>query len=426
MDFTYLIGNDTTQSITFYIYLITSVIICLTVNKNNYYWWFDAETILIFLSTAATASWLICTQEVITFYTILELQSILTYILISKYKSRKSLEATIKYFILSSSSSFFILLGFSFIYYVTGSTTFEDWIVFLSMHEKATDLMIYTLSLGFIFIASGLFFKIYAVPFHFWTIDIYGSLPYNILIYMVSIPNVVFYFLFYKFHEIFMSTPYELMMGKIIYVVIIASGFIGTIGALYQQNLKKIIAFSSVANVSYLLCIIHICNPMVMRQELFNYLFFYNITNIGILMLSAYISGLHQKSVSNLPTLGRLRNHEILLAGYLALFFYTLAGLPPFGLFFAKISIIAYTLMTHTVLSFFLIIITLISAFYYAQLIKNMFFYWKEKHERRIVYFVKPSYIPIFLITLILFINIFYGVYPTLLSSLTSGGVLFM
>ena len=204
--------------------------------------------ILILFSTLGMMV-LISSNDLITMYLGIELQSLALYVVASiKRDSLRSSESGVKYFILGALSSGILLYGCSLIYGFSGSTNFQEIQINLS---SLTNLNL-GLTFGLVFVLTGLAFKVSAVPFHMWTPDVYEGAPTSVTAFFAIVPKVSAVAIIYRFClEPFGNFYSE--WSQIIIFLSIASMFLGAIAAISQKNIKRLLAYSSIGHVGYIL-----------------------------------------------------------------------------------------------------------------------------------------------------------------------------
>lgn len=369
-----LIINNFTQFIK--IILILTSIICFLIQKKyfiqqkiNLY-----EINILLLISLLGLMFLISSNHFITLYLAIELQSLSFYILTaSQKKSILSVEAALKYFILGSIASGFILFGSSILYAILGSLNFSNIFLILSNINflENIDLLI-SIIYGFIFIIIGLFFKIGVVPFHFWLPDVYEGAPNNITAFFAIVPKIAFIgilirFFFDLFYNI--SIFFELFF----YITAILSMLIGSLSALQQKKIKRLLAYSSISHVGFIL-IGFTSNLLNNIPYILLYIIIYIIMSINL--WTSYISlNINHKPIKYLTDLSNIYNINSLISLILILNIFSLAGIPPLAGFFSKFFIFYSGIKNgYFSLIFFAIIISIISSFYYLKIIKIIYF----------------------------------------------------
>ena len=360
---------------------------------------------IIILSATLGMILMISSYDLILFYLGLELQSLCLYILASfKKDDIKSTEAGLKYFVLSALATGILLYGCSIIYGFTGSTNFE--VISNSLNNLNPGAVF-----GIVFIVVGLAFKISAVPFHMWTPDVYEGSPTSVTSFFAVVPKIAAVAVFIRFMNVPFANAIEQWQIIIIFLSI-GSMILGAVAAIGQNNIKRLMAYSSIGHMGYILAGLS-TGTISGTQSALIYLTIYLIMNLGmfgfIFMMKR--ENIYYENINDLS--GLSKNSPLLSLGFLIILF-SLAGIPPLAGFFAKFYVFMSVIQSEM---YFLAIIGLItsviSAFYYLRIIK-------------IIYFDKPAKqfddnndfnikIPVIISTLIILI---YFIYPSSLINL--------
>ena len=333
---------------------------------------FKIEYPILILSSVLGMMIMISSNDLIVFYMGLELQSLALYVLATFNRDQlKSSEAGLKYFVLSALSSGLLLYGCSLIYGFTGSTNFDLIADQLSSSE-------YALTFGIVFILVGLAFKISAVPFHMWAPDVYEGSPTSVTLFFTMVPKIAALTVFIRF----LYVPFLNLIDQWQMIVIflsIASMLFGAIAAIGQTNLKRLIAYSSIGHVGYMLAGLATGTNDGIKSSII-YIIIYLFMNLGLFscLLMMRRNNKYYEDIKDLS--GLSRNHPLLSLSLLVILF-SLAGIPPLAGFFAKFYIFNSVLQQSM---YFLAIVGLIStvvaAFYYLRIIKIIYFD-KEKDK---------------------------------------------
>ena len=337
----------------------------------------------------------------------LELQSLCLYILASfKREDERSTEAGLKYFVLSALASGLLLYGCSLIYGFTGSTNFD---VISENLDKSNTGAIF----GIVFIIVALAFKVSAVPFHMWTPDVYEGAPTSVTSFFAIIPKIAALSVFIRF----MYVPFVNVIAQwqtIIVFLSIASMILGAVAAIGQNNIKRLMAYSSIGHMGYALAGLAAGTNQGIQSTII-YLTIYLIMNLGafgcIFMMRR--ENIFYENISDLS--GLSKNHPLLALSFLIILF-SLAGVPPLAGFFAKFYIFMAVIESKMyALAIIGLVTTVISAFYYLRIIKIIYFDKPKKpFEESYDWGLKISIILSSLLILIYFVN------PTILIDLVS------
>ena len=327
---------------------------------------FKIEYPVLILSSMLGMMVMISSNDLIVFYMGLELQSLALYVLASfNRENLLSSESGLKYFVLSALSSGILLYGCSLVYGFSGSTNFN----------LIADNIINTengLTFGIVFILVGLAFKISAVPFHMWAPDVYEGSPTSVTIFFAILPKIAALTVIIRFLYVpFLNVIEQWQM--IIIFLSIASMIFGAVAAIGQNNLKRLVAYSSIGHMGYALAGISTGSNQGIQSSII-YISIYLIMNVAFFSC-LFMLRRNNKYFEKIEDLsGISKNHPILSLCFLITLF-SLAGIPPLAGFFAKFYIFLAVIEKQM---YFLAIIgllsTVIAAFYYLRIIKIMYF----------------------------------------------------
>jgi NADH-quinone oxidoreductase subunit N len=324
--------------------------------------------VLVMLSTTGMMV-MISANDLITLYVGLELQNLALYVTASFNRdSSRSSEAGLKYFVLGGLSSGMLLYGLSFVYGFAGATTFVDLAhLFAGSAPLSPGLIV-----GLAFLIAGLAFKISAVPFHMWTPDVYEGAPTPVSAFFAVAPKLAAFALFVRV----MVEPFGPLIGEwrqIIVFISIASMILGAVAAIAQRNIKRLMAYSSIGHVGYALIGLAAGTAAGIRGVLV-YLAIYLFMTVGTwaVILCMRRQGQMLEEISDLA--GLSRTHPA-LALALAIFMFSLTGLPPTAGFFGKLYIFLAAIDAKlTGLAVIGVVTSVIGAFYYFRIVKVMYF----------------------------------------------------
>ena len=353
--------------------------------------------ILILLSTASML-FLVSAADFICMYLAIELQSLCFYVMAGlKRNSEFSTEAGLKYFLLGAFSSGILLFGCSLIYGFTGTTNFlELGKIFTCGSEEILGGIssVRACELGMIFVLVGFLFKLTAVPFHMWAPDVYEGAPTSVTAFFSIVPKVsvlaVFIRLFYEgFYDL--MVPWQ----KLIIFSSIASMALGSLAALSQNKVKRLLAFSSISHVGYLL-IGFCCGTVEGIQALLLYLFIYIIMTVNVFAIilcplrretapaagfSSSLSTIVRRASTKVERikyttdLAMLSKTNPILAGTLTVTMFSIAGIPPLAGFYSKAFLMFAAIgSAQYLLAFVGVLTSVVSCFYYIRIVKIMYF----------------------------------------------------
>ncbi|MDE2515048.1 MAG: NADH-quinone oxidoreductase subunit NuoN [Rhodospirillales bacterium] len=318
---------------------------------------------------------MVSAHSMMTLYLGLELQSLSLYVLAAFARDDvRSSEAGLKYFVLGALASGLLLYGISLVYGFSGSMDFAV-IAAAMAHPAAVSP---GLIVGVVFILSGLVFKISAVPFHMWTPDVYEGSPTPVTAFLASAPKVAAIALLLRV----MAGPFGHLLAQwqsLIEIVSIASMIFGALAAIGQTNIKRLMAYSSIGHMGYALIGLAVGTPEGLRGTLV-YMVVYVFMNAGAF---ACITAMRRngRSVEQISDLAGLARSDATMAMALAIFMFSMAGIPPLSGFFGKLYVFLaavqgglWTLAVIGVLS------SVLGAYYYLRVIKVMYFDAADQH----------------------------------------------
>ena len=398
--------------------LLAATIFCLIISEdtlvrqqiNNF------EYFILILCAILGLMLLVSSYDMISLYLAIELQSLCLYVLAaSKKNSSFSTEAGLKYFILGSFSSALLLFGISVLYGCTGTTNFDNFYLLFSGIDRETFLLTAPVEKALIFIAAAFFFKIAAAPFHMWSPDVYEGSPTSSTIFFAVIPKIALFAVFLRLFQTIFSSFEETFLFALIFFSI-SSVIVGSFVALRQKKLKRLLAYSSISHVGYMLLAFS-ANSLEGTQSLFFYLIVYMITSVCIwsVVLSLNTTTNMERS-KTLIDLASVSNFNPMLGFTAMLAFFSLAGVPPLVGFFAKMEIFVSALGSSLFFdSLIAILSSVISSYYYIRLIKTMYF--EKREDNSFVFSV--TYPCAFAMGLASFFLLYLFLNPTLLLLLT-------
>jgi NADH-quinone oxidoreductase subunit N len=399
--------------------ILISTICCLFIFEDNLVRQQinNFEYFILILSAVLGLLLLVSSYDLISLYLSIEMQSLCLYVLAaSKKDSSFSTEAGLKYFLLGSFSSALLLFGMSILYGCTGTTNFENYTLLFSGIDLDNLSTASSISTALIFIGAAFFFKIAAAPFHMWSPDVYEGSPTSSTIFFAVIPKIALFAVFARmFQTVFAPFEDTLLMMTIVFSI--CSVIVGSFAALRQRKLKRLLAYSSVSHVGYLLLAFS-ANSVEGTQALFFYLIVYMITSLSfwsvVLSINTSTNTERSKTLIDFASVSTV-NPLIGLTGMMALF--SLAGVPPLVGFYAKMAIFLSAIGSSLIfVSLVAILASVVSSVYYIRLIKIMYF--EPKSDVSFVYPVSRSCSLMMATGTFLLIYLFVN--PTLLVLLTS------
>jgi len=316
-------------------------------------------------------------NSLLTIYLGLELLSLALYALVALRRDHtQSTEAAMKYFVLGALASGFLLYGMSMLYGATGSLDLPTIFHIIAVEPINRAVLV----LGVVFIVAGLAFKLGAVPFHMWIPDVYQGAPTAMVLMVGAAP---------KFAALGMAIRllveglFPLAMdwqGMLVVLAVLSIG-LGNLAAIAQTNFKRLLAYSTIAQIGFVL--LALLSGMINGNGLsasiaysgaMFYMIIYVLTTLGtfgvILLLAR--EGFEAEDIRDFAGLGKT---DPWMAGVLTFLLFSLAGIPPFAGFYAKLEVLTILFNTGRVwLVVYAVILSLIGAFYYIRMVKVMYF----------------------------------------------------
>ena len=326
--------------------------------------------ILVVLATLGMCM-MVSANDLITLYVGLELQSLSLYVLAAFNRdSLRSTEAGLKYFVLGALSSGLLLYGASLIYGFTGTTNFDALRLAIVPGEWNLGLIF-----GVVFLTAGLAFKVSAVPFHMWTPDVYEGAPTPITALFAAAPKVAAMALFVRV----LMWPFSSETGiapewqQIIIALSILSMVIGAFSAIGQTNIKRLMAYSSIGHMGFVLMGLASGTEEGVQGVLI-YMTIYLFMTLGVFACILSMRR-RQGAVEEIDELAGLSRNQPVVAAALAILVFSLAGIPPLGGFFAKFYVILAAVNSELyVLAVVGVLASVVGAYYYLRIVKIMYF----------------------------------------------------
>ena len=349
--------------------------------------------ILLFIITGAI--FLMSTNDLVSIFLAIELQSYGLYILSTIYRnSELSTTGGLMYFLLGGLSSCFILLGTALIYANSGSTSLDGLYIITSISDiSSTDLWYkpYYINLSLVIFTIGFLFKVSAAPFHFWSPDVYDAIPTIVTTFVALIAKVSIFILLLQLVYYTNNSFTEMSWTFILLLSSLFSLIVGTVVGLTQFRIKRLFAYSTISHVGFMLLVLGI-SSIESTQALIFYLTQYIISNLNAFMILIAIGyslyyytsenkeheELMDKNNSPIQLINQLKGYYYinpLLALSLAITIFSFAGIPPLIGFFGKQMVLSAALDKGLVfLSLIAITTSVIGGIYYLGIVKEMFF----------------------------------------------------
>jgi NADH-quinone oxidoreductase subunit N len=346
---------------------VMGIIVSLDYNEHNHLRRFEFPVLILFCTVGMML--MASASNLMTLYIGLELQSLAIYVLAAFARDElRSAEAGLKYFVLGSLASGLLLYGISLIYGFSGTMGFDKLAIALSQSSEVSAGLI----VGIVFVVAGLAFKMSAVPFHMWTPDVYEGAPTPVTSFMGTAPKVAAVALLVRA----MVSPFGHLLAQwqqLIVLISIASMLLGSLAAIGQRNIKRLMAYSSIGHMGYVLIGLAAGTAVGIRGVLI-YLVTYVFMNAGTFacIIAMRRRGRALEQISDLSGLSRT---DPGLALALAVFMFSMAGIPPFTGFWGKYFIFAAAVDAGLwPLAVIGVLTSVIGAYYYIRIIKVMYF----------------------------------------------------
>ena len=310
---------------------------------------------------------MVSSNNLLSLYMGLELQSLSLYVLAAIRRNHvRSAESGMKYFVLGAISSGMLLFGISLVYGFTGTTDFA------LIGSTLSDELSIGAVLGFVFLLSGLAFKISAVPFHMWTPDVYEGAPTSVTAFFAIVPKIAAIALIIRLLYVPFTALGE-QWFQIMWLLAFASMVVGAFAGLRQDNIKRLLAYSSIGNIGYALIGI-VAGSEAGIASVLVYLTLYMVMTAGVfgIILCMRLEGVAIESISDL---GGLSRNNPWLAYPMAILMFSMSGIPPMAGFFGKFMVFQAAIQSHLyILAVLGILTSVVAAYYYVRIIKVMFF----------------------------------------------------
>lgn len=330
---------------------------------------FRGETFVLALTTCLGMMVMISAGSFVTLYMGLELQALSLYAMVAMHKtSKRASEAAMKYFVLGALASGMMLYGMSMIYGATGSLDlFHVGEAILSGQGNRVILLF-----GLVFVVSGIGFKLGAVPYHMWVPDVYDGAPTAVTLLIGTAPKLAAFAFMLRLLAIALG-GLEFDWQGMLMVLSLLSMILGNLIAIAQSNIKRMLAYSTIANMGYLLMGFLAANLDGYSAAMF-YAVAYVLTSLGSFGLVMLLSreGFEADRIDDFKGLNRRSPWWALV---MLLVMFSLAGIPPTIGFYAKFAVIMAAVGAgFTWLAVIAVLTSLVGAFYYLRIVKLMYF----------------------------------------------------
>ncbi len=356
---------------------------------------YDFEFVLILLISLFSSILLLNSSNLVSLFFVIELQSLSFYVLVaSKQTSSFSTESGLKYFILGCFSSGIILFGISLVYGFTGLLSYEDISLFASsfffnnwwgLGGFSISFPFAGLAVGIALLTIGFLFKLGSVPFHMWMPDVYEGAPMIITFYLSTIPKVSIMFVMFKLYYVVFSPLFVFYQNLFVFSSLL-SIILGSVAAIYQIKLKRLLTYSMITNTGYLLLSFSFGDISGIYVTVF-YLISYIFIMFGLFFCFICLRNRSNNFlIKRINMLSNLIEINSLLAFSIFILLFSIAGIPPLLGFYSKFFLFLFSMKFKMYwLALLFVVFSVISVFYYIRLVKLMYFNrtsgWVFLHE---------------------------------------------
>lgn len=350
----------------------SALFILLALSQQRFHEYRYPEYFALFLFMVAGFQFMVASDNLILIFVGLETASMALYTMIAMHNRDKSTEAAIKYFTMGALAAGFFAFGSMIFYGITGSVELGQ----ISASLVANDFQPYPLVLvGVVFILGALGFKLSLVPFHTWAPDVYEGSSSAMAGFMSIIPKIATFVVALRFFEIFVSVDNK-WVEMVLYATVVVTMTLPNMIALVQTDIKRMLAYSSVSHAGFVMGAILVGTTQA-TEGLFLYWVLFTFTNLGafaMLWVNRTKNNHGFQSDHPFEKFSGLVKKSPVTASIMGLFMLSLAGIPPFSLFWGKMYLIGAAVNAdHILLALIMALNSAIAAYYYIKLIVYMF-----------------------------------------------------
>lgn len=350
-------------------YLATGLVLFMSMDFMKRHQFDGGEYQVLLLMALLGGMLMASAGDFLILYMGLELLSLSIYVLAAiRRDDVHSNEAGLKYFVLGSMASGFLLYGITLIYGTTGTTLFSGVATALNAaHGHVTPATV----MGVVLVLAGMSFKVAAAPFHMWAPDVYEGAPTSVTAFMAVLPKVAAFAAFFR--VLLTAFPsLHLQWTPLLQLLAVFSLGVGAIAAIGQSNIKRMLAYSSIGHVGFILLGLSAHNALG-YQSVLVYLAIYIFTNVGAF---AVILHLNREGIGEeITDYKGLASKRPMLAFLMALFMFSMAGIPPLAGFMGKLYVFMAAIEAGLFgLAIVGVLFSAIGAFYYLRIVKLMYF----------------------------------------------------
>ena len=330
------------------------------------------EYYTLFLFMVAGYQFMVSSDNLILIIVALELSSLILYTLIAMRNTKFAVEAAIKYFVMGALATGFLIFGAGLLYLASGSV--EIYKIALTLNEiKGTSL----LNAAAVFLVVAFGFKISLVPFHTWLADVYEGSTAPLAGFISIVPKLAVFVAMLRLFSILLGTEF---LDAALYILVVVTMTVANVAALVQRDVKRMLAFSSISHSGFILAAIFI-NSTSGTVSLFIYWVMFAFANLGAFGM---LWALGEKSKCKryeypFERFKGLAKSNLTLALAMGLFMFSLAGIPPFSVFWGKLGVLSSAISSgYVVLAVVMAINSAIAVYYYLKVVVYMFLYEGE------------------------------------------------
>lgn len=349
----------------------------------------------------------ISANHLLTLYLGVELMSLPVYVMVGLWREKiHCVEAAMKYFVMGAIASGLLLYGLSLLFGITGSMEISQIANAIANGQAPSILLVFSM----IFIIAGIVFKLGGAPFHLWVPDVYEGAPSSVTLFIATAPKLAAFALVVRFLDVaYFNLAHQ--WHDILIVVAVASMAIGNTVAMTQQNLKRMLAYSSIAHIGYMTLGFVAGGAAGFSAALF-YMLSYTLTGLGAFGILVILSGAGF-DLEMISDCRGLSQRQPWLSFLLMLILFSLAGVPPLVGFIAKVGILEALIDSgQTTLAVVAIIFAIIGVYYYLRVVKVMYF---EPPENRAMILSEGGWSERFIMSLNGLAVVALGIFPSAL-----------
>jgi len=363
------IADPMSATVKAFIAFISAAVFIYGARYNTEHGYFKTEFYILGLFGVVGMMVLTSAASLLTLYVGLELFALSLYTMVAFFRdSRVASEAAIKYFILGGLASAILLYGMSLLYGLTGSL--EITVVAQKLAQLETGNL--GLTLAIVLLVVGLAFKLGVAPFHMWVPDVYDGSPTSVTAYLAAAPKIAAFAMVIRLLVDTLQVGLDQWQGMLI-ILALLSVAVGNVIAIAQTSIKRMLAYSTIAHMGFFLFGILSGTAAGYGASLFYVLVYavMSVASFGVILVLAD----KQSEFDQISDFKGLSQRNPMLAGLMMMLMFSMAGIPPFAGFFAKMSVIMSLIQVDLVwVAVLAVLLAVIGAFYYLRIVKTMYF----------------------------------------------------